>query len=78
MKDSKTKAEESTRLPYTGLCHSCCHTYLGRQFHRDRQRLSGCVPRTDEPVYMCERGGGRRGTTVLRNTISPVIHTCCL
>jgi hypothetical protein len=28
MKDSKTKAEESTRLTYTGLCHSCYHTYL--------------------------------------------------
>ena len=28
MKDSKTKAEESTRLPFTGLCHSCCHAYL--------------------------------------------------
>jgi hypothetical protein len=28
MKDSKTKAEESTRLTYTGLCHSYCHTYL--------------------------------------------------
>jgi hypothetical protein len=28
MKDSKTKAEESTRLTYTGVCHSCCHTYL--------------------------------------------------
>jgi hypothetical protein len=28
MKDSKTKAEESTRLTYTGLRHSCCHTYL--------------------------------------------------
>jgi hypothetical protein len=29
MKDSKTKAEESTRLTYTGLRHSCCHTYFG-------------------------------------------------
>ena len=28
MKDSKTKTEESTRLPCTGLCHSCCHAYL--------------------------------------------------
>ncbi len=28
MKDSKTKAEESTRLTYTGLRHSFCHTYL--------------------------------------------------
>ena len=27
-KDSKPKPEESTRLTYTGLCHSCCHTYL--------------------------------------------------
>jgi hypothetical protein len=28
MKDSKTKDEESTRLGYTGLYHSCCHTHL--------------------------------------------------
>jgi hypothetical protein len=28
MKDSKTKAEESTRLTYTGFRHSYCHTYL--------------------------------------------------
>ncbi len=28
MKDSKTNTEESTRLTYTGLRHSCCHTYL--------------------------------------------------
>ncbi len=28
MKDSKTKAEESIRLAYTGLRHSCCHTYF--------------------------------------------------
>jgi hypothetical protein len=28
MKDSKTKAEESTRLTYTGLCHSYCRTHL--------------------------------------------------
>ena len=28
MKDSKTKDEESTRLPFTGLCHSCYHAYL--------------------------------------------------
>jgi hypothetical protein len=27
MKDSKTKAEESTRLTYTGLRHYCCHTH---------------------------------------------------
>jgi hypothetical protein len=28
MKDSSTKTEESTRLGYTGLCHSCCHAHL--------------------------------------------------
>ncbi len=28
MKDSKTKVEEYTHLTYTGLRHSCCHTYL--------------------------------------------------
>ena len=31
-------------------------------------------PRTDAPVYMHERGGGRRGIYVLRNAISAVIH----
>ena len=25
------------------------------QFHRGRQRLPGCVERTDAPVYMCDR-----------------------
>ncbi len=29
-----------------------------RQFHRGRQCLSGCVTRTETPVYMRERGGG--------------------
>ena len=28
MKDSKTKDEESTRLPCTVLSRSCCHAYL--------------------------------------------------
>jgi hypothetical protein len=28
-----------------------------REIH-GRQLLSGCVPRTDVPVYMRERGGG--------------------
>ena len=28
MKGLKTKAEESIRLAYTGLRHSCCHTYI--------------------------------------------------
>jgi hypothetical protein len=37
--------------------------------------LPGCVARTDTPVYMCDRGGGRRGNCVLRNSISSVIHT---
>jgi hypothetical protein len=41
MKDSKTKEEESTHLTYTGLNHSCCHTYLDSQFRRGRQCLSG-------------------------------------
>ncbi len=31
------------------------------RFRRGRQRLPGCVARTDAPVYMRERGGGRRG-----------------
>ncbi len=43
-----------------------------RQFHIGRRRLSGCVERTDEPVYIRERGGGRRGSCVFRNTISDV------
>ena len=46
-----------------------------RQFHRGRQCLSGSVERTDTPVYKRERGGGRRGNCVIRNTISTVIHT---
>jgi hypothetical protein len=56
MKDLKTKAEEFIRLAYTGLRHSGCHTYIDR----GRQNLPGCVARTDAPVYMRERGGGRR------------------
>ena len=44
MKDSKTKEEESTRLTYTGLRHSCCNTYLDSQFRRGRQRLPGNLP----------------------------------
>jgi hypothetical protein len=55
MKDSNTKVEESTRLTYTGLCHSFCHTHLDTSVS---QCLPGCVARTDAPVYMRERGGG--------------------
>ena len=73
MKDSKTKAVESTRLPCTGLCHSCVIHTQRRQFHRGRQCLPGCVARTDAPVYMRERGGGRRGSSVPRNAISAII-----
>jgi hypothetical protein len=32
MKDLKTKAKESIRLAYTGLRHSCCHTYIDTSF----------------------------------------------
>ncbi len=79
MKDSKTKSEESTRITYTGLSHSCCHTYLETSVSQ-RQATSaglctGCVGRSDAPVYMRERGGGRRGSYALRNAISTVIHT---
>jgi hypothetical protein len=31
--------------------------------------------RTDAPVHMREGGGGRRGSSVFRNAISPVIDT---
>ena len=34
MKDSKTKVEDSTRLTYTGLRHSCCHTHLDTSVSR--------------------------------------------
>jgi hypothetical protein len=50
-------------------------SYTRRQFRRGRQRLPGSVPRTDGPVYIRERGGGRRGSYVFRNAISAVIHT---
>jgi hypothetical protein len=43
--------------------------------NRGRQRLSGCIARTDAPVYMRERGGGRRGNCMLSNDISAVMHT---
>ena len=49
MKDSKTKAEESTRLAYTGLRHSCCHTYLV---------LWGYVPRGGLARTYASREGG--------------------
>jgi hypothetical protein len=75
MKDSKTKPEESTRLTYTGLCHSCCHTHLDTSLSRGRKCLSGCVTKSDAPVYMCARGGGWRESCALRNAISVVIHT---
>jgi hypothetical protein len=35
MKDSKTKAKESTRLAYTGLRHSCCHTHLDTSVYNE-------------------------------------------
>jgi hypothetical protein len=45
-----------------------------RQFRRGRQSLPSCVARTDTPVHIRKRLG-RRGICVLRNSISPVIHT---
>jgi hypothetical protein len=76
MKDSKTKAEESTRLTYTGLRHSYCRTHLDVSVSERSPTSVGfrCVARTDEPVYIRERGGGRRGSCVLRNAISTGIH----
>ena len=50
------------------------HTQIN-QFHRGRQCRSGSVVRTDVPVYMRERGGGRRGSSIPRNAISAVIDT---
>ncbi len=55
--------------------HLCTYTLKIRQFRRGAQRLPGCVARTDAPVYMRERGGGRRGSSVPRNATSAVIHT---
>jgi len=54
MKDSKTKAEESTRLTYTGLCHSCCHTvtYTLRDVSfTEVGRV--CRVALREPMYLC-------------------------
>jgi hypothetical protein len=39
---------------------------LIRQFRRGSQRLPGCVTRTDTPVYMREREGGRRDSDFIR------------
>ncbi len=39
------------------------------------RNLQVSVPRTDVPVYIRERGGGRRRRQVLRTVISVVIHT---
>ncbi len=75
MKDSKIKAEESNASHTLGYTTPVViHTQV-RQFRRGRQSLPGCVSRTDVPVYMCERGGGRRGSCALRNAISAAIHT---
>jgi hypothetical protein len=40
------------------------------RFRRGRQRLPGCVARTDAPVYMRERGGGRRGSCALSFSVA--------
>ncbi len=75
MKDSKTKTEESTRLHALGCVIPAVMCTQRLQFRRDSQRLPGCVPRTDTPIYIRERGGGRRGNSIPRNTISTVIDT---
>ena len=54
MKDSKTKAEESTASHALGCAIPAVMHTKRRQFRRGRQRLPGCVARTDAPVYMRE------------------------
>ena len=63
MKDSKTKAEESTRLTYTGLRHSCCRTYLLVVHTYCRTYILRCVSFAEvgrvcrvalrEPMHLC-------------------------
>jgi hypothetical protein len=76
MKDSKTKAEDSTRLEYTGLSHSWCHTYLDTsetpsllsytmRYVSFTEVVSVCRIALREPMNLCtcvsEEGGDREG-----------------
>ena len=62
MKDSKTKDEESTRLPCTGLCHkfllSCILKDVSFGEVCNVCRVAFREPIHLGPVYMRERGGG--------------------
>ena len=78
MKDEELKFEEieashtlgGTGTSYTAVIHTQIH-----QSHGLGWTIPGWVPITDAPVYIGERGGGRRRGYGLRSTISDVIHT---
>jgi hypothetical protein len=79
MKDSKTKVEESTRLTYTGLCHSCCHTYLERSETSSLCAEVGSVCRVPlrEPMYLCTCVSGFAEVgSVCRVALREPIHLC--
>jgi hypothetical protein len=49
-----------------------------RQLLRGRQRLSGCVARTDVPVFMCERGGWGHWVVVYYESIKRELKIRCI
>jgi hypothetical protein len=53
MCDSKTKAEESTRLTYTGLLHSCIHWVVIHRYvsFTEVGNVYGVALR--EPIHLC-------------------------
>jgi hypothetical protein len=66
MKDSKTKADESTRLTNTGLRHSCCRARAQtRQFRETFRKIAFCRPGQTfkKPKYLsvCDRDERGRG-----------------
>ncbi len=56
-----------SRVPFREPIHLCKYV--------NEEGVDGEVPYPETPVHMCERGGGRRGSSVPRNAISAVIHT---
>jgi len=84
MKDSKTKSEESTRLAYTGLRHSSCHTYLDTAFAFDlvmTTRLKNRVRRQERrsqdafPNLVFDKAGHFQFLCSKPMTTNPLAHS---
>ena len=75
MKDSKTIPEESTRLPCTVLCRSCCHAYLKTSNFTEVGRVCRVPLREPIHLYTCVSKEGDNGGAPRPETPSLLSYT---